>query len=205
KNTNQTFDVPTYGNSANGIEGPSKIQAISTNWFSTISPTKLNEAHFTYTRENRPRITINPSSVPDTAIGFATSFRFGQPFFLEPSVDEIFWHTDVRDNFSVVRGNHTIKFGGEWVHSVNTQVFRGFFNGRYIFGDVVGFLHYASPASMGAGFGPTPVECTNGTFNTAAGCPSNNGSPLLLYIQHGPTQTGETKDQSGFSSIVNNE
>src|SRR5712692_1303648 len=26
KNTNQTFDVPTYDNSANGIEGPSKIQ-----------------------------------------------------------------------------------------------------------------------------------------------------------------------------------
>ena len=25
KNVNQTFDVPTYGNSANGIEGPSKI------------------------------------------------------------------------------------------------------------------------------------------------------------------------------------
>src|SRR2546427_7543632 len=135
KNSNQTFDVPAYGTTANGIEGPSKIQAISTNWFSTISPTKLDEAHFTYTRENRPRITINPSSVPDTAIGFATSFRFGQPFFLEPSVDEIFWHTDARDNFSVVRGNHTIKFGGEWVHSVNTQVFRGFFNGRYIFGD----------------------------------------------------------------------
>src|SRR5712692_5946572 len=206
KNTNQTFDVPTYGTTANGIEGPSKIQAISTNWFSTISPTKLNEAHFTYTRENRPRITINPSSVPDTAIGFATSFRFGQPFFLEPSVDEIFWHTDVRDNFSVVRGNHTIKFGGEWVHSVNTQVFRGFFNGRYIFGDVVGFLHYASPA--GPGFGPGTIECSDGTTFTSskASCPGGTGgSPLLLYLQHGPTQPGETKDQSGASSITNNE
>ena len=208
KNTNQTFDVPTYGTTANGVEGPSKIQAISTNWFSTISPTKLDEAHFTYTRENRPRITINPSSVPDTAIGFATSFRFGQPFFLEPSVDEIFWHTDARDNFSVVRGNHTIKFGGEWVHSVNTQVFRGFFNGRYIFGDVVGFLHYASPASQGAGFGPGTIECSNGTTFTGskASCPGGTGgSPLLLYLQHGPTQPGETKDQSGASSIVNNE
>src|SRR5467141_888129 len=53
KNTNQTFNVPTYGTTANGIEGPSKIQAINTNWFSTISSTKLNEAHFTYSRENR--------------------------------------------------------------------------------------------------------------------------------------------------------
>src|SRR5262249_60394329 len=27
KNTNQTFDVATYGNSANGIQGPSNINA----------------------------------------------------------------------------------------------------------------------------------------------------------------------------------
>jgi len=208
KNTNQTFDVPTYGATANGIEGPSKIQAVSTNWTTTVSQTKLNEAHFTYSRENRPRLATSPSSVPDTAIAL---FRFGQPFFLEPAVDEVFWHTDLRDNFSVVHGNHTVKFGGDWVHSVNTQIFRGFFNGRYIFGDVAGFLHYAS--SAGTGFGPTTVECVNTltsatTFRSST-CNSGEtgGSPLLLYIQHGPTQppTLETKDQSGFSSILNNE
>src|SRR6266571_8600435 len=98
KNPNQTFDVPTYGTSANGIEGPSKIQDINGNWFSTLSNTMLNEAHFTYARENRPRNTINPSSVPDTAMGFGTTFRFGQPFFLEPTVDEVFWRTHIRDN-----------------------------------------------------------------------------------------------------------
>ena len=217
KNTNQTFDVPTYGTTANGIEGPSKIQAINTNWFSTISSTKLNEAHFTYSRENRPRSVVNPSSVPDTSIGSfgsSLSFRVGQPFFLEPKSDELFWHTDIRDNFSIVHGSHTIKLGGEWLHSVNTQVFRGFFNGRYIFGafggpaDVLGFLHYASPASLGPGFGPTTIECSDGTTftNSAGSCPGGTGnSPLFLYIQHGPTQAGETNDQSGFSSIANNE
>ena len=55
KNTNQTFDVATYGNSANGIEGPSKINNFNVNLFSTISPTTINEAHFSYTREVRPR------------------------------------------------------------------------------------------------------------------------------------------------------
>ncbi len=207
KNTNQTFDVPTYGTSANGIEGASKIQAINTNWFTTISNTMLNEAHFTYARENRPRATINSSSVPDTAIGALAplgSFRFGQPFFLQPTVDELFYRTDIRDNFSLIRGKHTFKFGGGWIHSRNTQVFRGFFNGRYIFSDVVGFLHYATPG--GTGFGPTTVECSDGTFsNPAAGCgaATNKGSPLLLFIQHGPTRAGETKDQSGASNIAN--
>jgi len=224
KNPNQTFDVPVYGTTANGIEGPSKIQAINTNWFTTVSATKLNEAHFTYSRENRPRLAVNPSSVPDTGIGFVPSFRFGQPFFLEPGVDEVFWHTDARDNFSIIRGAHTIKFGGEWLHSVNTQVFRGFFNGRYLFDSTVGFLHYASPSSLGTGFGPTTEECKSGAFTdqslltgpvdptthkrTATFCPDGSaatGGPLLFYLQHGPTSAGQTLDSSGASSIANNE
>src|SRR5712671_366398 len=162
KNTNQTFDVATYGNSANGIEGPSKINNFNVNLFTTISPTILNEGHFSYTRELRPRAAI-PSNVPaDTAMGFATSFRFGNPFFLSPTVDELIWRTDVKDNVSIVRGTHTIKVGGEWLHTLNDQVFRGFFEGRYIFDSVTGFLRYASPDAAG-GFGPTATECISGT------------------------------------------
>src|SRR4029077_8300509 len=208
KNPNQTFDVPTYGTTANGIEGPSKIQAINTNWFGAISPTKLNEAHFTYARENRPRLAIDPTSVPDTGIGFAPSFRFGQPFFLQPAVDEIFWRADVRDNFSITRGAHTIKFGGQWLHSLNSQIFRGFHDGRYIFGSVAGFLHYASPATLGPGFGPTTVACSDGTFSSVpvgCGTATSSGSPLLLYLQAGPTTVGQTLDQAGASTIANNE
>jgi carboxypeptidase family protein len=212
KNPNQTFDVPTYGTTANGVEGPSKIQAVSTNWVDTLSNNSLNEAHFTYARELRPRGAVNPSSVPDTAMGFSPSFRFGQPFFLEPTIDELFYRTDIRDNFSVARGKHTYKFGGEWIHSRNDQIFRGFFTGRYIFSSVTGFLHYASPASLGNGFGPTTVECDDANFNPAAyvgptqSCPagtSASGGPLFLYLQHGPTTAGETLDQSGKANFAN--
>ena len=35
KNSSQTFDVPTYGTSANGIEGPAKINSFNTDWTST--------------------------------------------------------------------------------------------------------------------------------------------------------------------------
>lgn len=211
KNPNQTFDVPTYGTTANGIEGPSHIQAVSGNWFSTLSNTMLNEAHFGYSRETRPREAIDESSVPDTAIGFSPNFRFGEPFFLEPNVDELIYRTDLHDNFSLVRGKHTYKFGGGWIHTRNSQIFRGFFTGRYIFDSVTGFLHYASPASMGAGFGPTTEECANSTgtlsyTDTSTGCPAgttSTGGPLLLYIQHGATSTNETLDQSGQSSIAN--
>src|SRR3989441_9984351 len=205
KNTNQTFDVATYGNSANGIEGPSKINNFNVNLFSSLTSNRVNEAHFSYTRELRPR-NATPSNVPaDTAMGFATTFRFGNPFFLNPTIDELLWRTDLRDNFSIIHGNHTMKLGGEWLHTLNDQVFRGFFEGRYIFDSVSGFLRYASPAAAG-GFGPTVAECFNNTtgaftgwitqgapFNQtcAAGSsifgPTNSGlgGPLLLYLQNG--------------------
>jgi outer membrane receptor for ferrienterochelin and colicin len=204
KNTNQTFDVSTYGNSANGIEGPSKINVIRANLFSTISPTKLNEAHFSYSRELRPRSAIESNVPADTAMGFVTTFRFGNPFFLAPTVDELLWRTQVKDNFSLITGNHTIKVGGEWLHTLNDQVFRGFFNGRFIFDSVTGFLRYASPAAPG-GFGPNTVGCSNGTFVTApATCPggATTGGPLLLYLQ-GAGLTGPATDAAGFSKITN--
>src|SRR3984893_9586725 len=162
KNTNQTFDVATYGNSANGIEGPSKINNINVNLFSTVSPTKLNEAHFSYTREPRPRSAITSNVPADTAVGFATTFRFGHPFFLGPTIDELLWRTHVKDNFSLISGKHTVKFGGEWLHTLNNQVFRGFFQGRYIFDSATGFLRYASAPAAG-GFGATTGECISAT------------------------------------------
>jgi outer membrane receptor for ferrienterochelin and colicin len=188
KNTNQTFDVATYGNSANGIEGPSKINNLNVNLISTLSANKVNEAHFSYSRELRPRNAINSKVPADTGIGFAPSFRFGNPFFLQPNVDELLWRTHVKDNFSIVSGEHTVKFGGEWIHTLNDQTFRGFFTGRYFFDSVTGFLRYASPAASG-GFGPNAFRCSNGSWVTLpAPCPAGTtlaGGPLLLYLQNG--------------------
>jgi len=206
-NTNQTFDVATYGSSANGIEGPSKINVFNLNLFSTVSANKLNEFHVTYSRENRPRSAI-PSSVPaDTAMGFATTFRFGNPFFLAPNVDELVKRVQVKNNFSIVSGAHTIKAGGEWQHTNNFQVFRGFFEGRYIFDSVAGFLRYAAPAAPG-GFGPSTIGCSNGGFVTApAGCPAGTtatGGPLLFYLQS-TSPDGIARDAAGASDISNEE
>ncbi|HJU56671.1 MAG TPA: TonB-dependent receptor, partial [Pyrinomonadaceae bacterium] len=225
KNTNQTFDVATYGNSANGIEGPSKINAFNANFFSALTPSKVNEFHFTYGREVRPRSAVESNVPADTAMGFATTFRFGAPFFLGPNVDETFWRTQIKDNISIVTGRHTVKFGGEWVHSRNSQIFRGFFQGRYIFDSVTGFLRYASPAALGNGFGPSAVGCANGSYTGAAAllpvaggasvCSygadampgtaddvATTGGPLLLYLQ-GAGPDGPATDAAGFSDIKN--
>jgi hypothetical protein len=205
---NETFDVSTFGNSANGIEGdPARINVLNANLFSTISPTKLNEFHFTYSREVRPRTAAGSGLTADTGIGFSPSFRFGDPFFLQPNVDETFWRAQLRDTFTVVKGEHTIKLGGEWIHSLNDQVFRGFFTGRYLFASATGFLRYASPAAPG-GFGPNTISCTDGSYVTApATCPPGSafsGGPLLLYLQDVGTGFANVPPP-GASVISNNE
>lgn len=205
---NETFDVPTYGNSANGTEGAGKIHAFNVNFFTTFSATKLNEFHATYLREDRPRSATQSNVPADTAMGFVTTFRFGAPFFLGPNVDELFERFQLRDNFSIVSGNHTVKMGGDGTFSDNAQVFRGFFQGRYIFDSVAGFLHYASPASLGPGFGPNIKGCSNGAYVAASGaCPAgatSTGGPLLLYLQ-GAGLNGPATDAAGASNIDNEE
>jgi carboxypeptidase family protein/TonB-dependent receptor-like protein len=215
-NPNQTFDVATYGTTANGTEGPSHVQTLNFNLVSTLSAKHLNEAHVTYGHETRPRSAINSTAVPDTGIGFFPSFRFGQPFFLGPGASETFYHLDFKDNFSLILGKHTIKMGGEFLYSHNVQVFDGFALGRYIFGSATGFLHYATAASAGNGFGPFTVSCADGSYQSAANlslaadqCPGGSansfGSPLFLYLQDAGTQAGETVQQAGYSNISNKE
>ena len=205
---NETFDVATYGSSANGIEGdPARINVANVNWFTTLSARMLNEAHFTYSRETRPRTAVESNLAADTGIGFAPSFRFGNPYFLQPAVDELIWRTQIKDNVSLVLGTHTVKMGGEWMHTLNDQVFRGFFTGRYLFDSVSGFLRYASPAAAG-GFGPSTVGCSNGSYVTApTPCPAGStatGGPLLFYLQ-GAGRSGPATDAAGASRIANEE
>jgi hypothetical protein len=206
-NRNQTFDVPTYGTTANGTEGPSKINMLNLNLFSVLTSNKLNELHITYSRENRPR-SATPSAIPaDTGIGFAPSFRFGNPFFLAPNVDELVKRFQVKDNVSLITGKHTFKAGAEWIRTNNTQVFRGFFEGRYLFDSVNGFLRYTSPAAPG-GFGPLTAGCSDGSYVTLpTGCPAGTtatGGPLLFYLQSS-SPDGIARDEAGASDINNDE
>jgi Carboxypeptidase regulatory-like domain/TonB-dependent Receptor Plug Domain len=209
---NETFDVATYGTSANGVEGdPARINVMNLNWFTTLSSRLLNEAHFTYSRESRPRTAVESSLPADTGIGFGPSFRFGNPFFLQPNVDELIWRTQLRNNVSLIVGPHTIKVGGEWMHTLNDQVFRGFFTGRYLFSSVPGFLRYASAPAAG-GFGPNTISCSTPAFVTTyvtapATCPAGftaDGGPLLFYLQ-GAGRSGPATDAAGASNITNNE
>ena len=98
--------------------------------------------------------------------------------------------------------------GAEYLFSHNTQVFDGFALGRYIFGSASGFLHYATPASTGNGYGPNTLSCSDGSYVSTTTCPTGTtsfGSPLFLYLQDAAVRAGETVQQAGYSNINNEE
>lgn len=177
---NGTFDVPTWGISANGRE-TSKSNSFIAQLVTSFSANLLNEFRFQYAKEERPRFYDGPD-LPDTTIGTfdgSISYRFGRPFFLPvPSNDTRFQFTD---NFTVIRGNHSIKFGVDINRVEVSQTFIGFARGRYIF---------AAPTIAGAiqGF----QDYINGV----------NANALALYLQFAPIGN-RSVEEAGTQAYTN--
>lgn len=175
---NGTFDVPTWGISANGREtdkSNSFIGQLVTNFSSNL----LNEFRFQWAKEERPRFYDGPD-LPDTTIGTfdgSISYRFGRPFFLPvPSNDTRYQFTD---NFTVIRGNHTVKFGFDFNRVNVSQTFIGFARGRYIF---------AAPTIAGA------ISGFQDYINNV------NANALALYLQFAPIGN-RTVQEAGTQSF----
>jgi hypothetical protein len=197
KQENGTFDVDSWGRSANSIENDDS-RAVTGTLISTFSNTLLNEFRFQFAMENRPRpyngpdITGQTRPLPDTAFDFARSYRFGEPFFIP--VDYYDTRVQFNENLTIIKGAHEVKLGFEYNHVNSSQIFRGFQNGRYIFGSTDGFLNYAH--------NPNYVECSNGSSSQTGTCPAGTSitGPLLLFLQ----QAGVgniTAEEAGTQSI----
>jgi len=197
---NGTFDVDSWGRSANAIED---------NWSKSLTGTLisnftdvLNELRFQLAREDRPRPYNGPDidgqdrPLPDTAFDFGRSYRFGMPFFIP--VDYYDTRLQLNDNVTFLTGTHEIKAGVEYNRVNATQVFRGFANGRYIFSSTDGFLDYARNRSY--------VECSDGSTNANGICPAGTTvtGPVLLFLQQAGVG-GLTAEEAGTQSIVQDE
>src|SRR5882762_4576944 len=210
---NGTFDVDTWGASANGLE-KDRSHAVNGSLVSFLSSRTSNEFRFQYSREDRPRpytgainhlgdttgvSSIFGAAVPfhDTDIDTASAFRIGMPFFL-PIRDDHDTRVQLLDNISVARGNHLFKFGGEWKRTATTQVFVGFANGRMAFNSVTGFINYVT---LGSGY----RECANGIPSTTGSCPGSTVvGPVNLYLQQAGVGS-TTVEQAGTQTITQNE
>ncbi|MGD9564221.1 MAG: carboxypeptidase regulatory-like domain-containing protein [Pyrinomonadaceae bacterium] len=153
---NGTFDVPTWGSSANGRE-TDKSNSFIGQLVSNFSANLLNELRFQWAKEERPRFYDGPD-LPDTTIGTfdgTISYRFGRPFFLPVPSDDV--RVQMTDNFTVISGNHALKFGVDLNRTRVSQTFIGFARSRYIFAGptidlaIQGFTDYidnVSPAGL---------------------------------------------------------
>jgi hypothetical protein len=177
---NGTFDVDTWGRSANANEKDDSYSGTGSA-ISTISADVLNELRVQYAKENRPRpyegpiIASTGRPLPDTAFDFAKGYRFGMPFFIPVTYyDERY---QLNENLSLLRGDHSLKAGVEYNDVVSAQTFLGFANGRYIFSSTDGFLNFAR--------NPNYVECSDGSSSQTGSCPAGTTitGPVLLYLQ----------------------
>jgi Carboxypeptidase regulatory-like domain/TonB-dependent Receptor Plug Domain len=196
---NGTFDVDSWGRSANAIENDHSNAGTGT-IISNLSSTMLNEVRFQYAREDRPRPysgpIVNGRPLPDTAFDFARAFRFGEPFFIPVKYyDERY---QLNENLSLLRGDHTWKGGIEYNQVSSNQTFLGFANGRYIFSSTNGFLNYTK--------NPNYVECSDGSSSQVGTCPAGASitGPVLLFLQQAGAN-GHTVEDAGTQKIPQKE
>ena len=180
---NGTFDVDSWGRSANAVE-QDHSHAGRGSLISTLRSNLLNEFRFQYAREDRPRPYNGPiitdrngvqRPLPDTAFDFGRAYRFGMPFFIP--VEYYDTRIQLNDNVSYLWGAHAIKFGAEYNRVESVQTFIGFANGRWIFDSTAGFLE----------------DLTNGTNNH-----------VLLYLQQAGVG-GLSVEEAGTQEIPQTE
>ena len=153
--SDQVFPLGSLGGYGSGSRlqnftqiSPTRVQVVSINWLTTISPNELNEVRFGYSRF---RTSFNSSDATP-----------GNPYYIDPStlgldmgtghvgLPEIDFNGDLEnlgataysvprgrlsetfqilDNFTYIHGRHTWKFGGEYhrydVQSYNDNLERG--------------------------------------------------------------------------------
>ncbi|MYK12334.1 MAG: TonB-dependent receptor [Acidobacteriia bacterium] len=208
---NGTFDVDSWGASANGIEGDLS-HAVNGSLRSLLTNAMSNEFRVQVAREDRPRWYEGPlvpgarlpgppqfaelggRPFPDIAMDFADGFRIGLPFFLpiKPAFDT---RLQVVDNVSFATGSHLIKAGAEYNRTSVEQQFVGFANSRYVFDSVPGFVGFVT-------HGDSYVTCTDGSASAIGACPPGSAvsGPVLLYLQSA-TVSGVPAERLGHQSF----
>jgi len=147
-------------------ESPTRVQVISTSLLTAFSPSKLNELRFGYSRFRTNFRSIDDTFNPSVSLGL--NFGTGKPGLPEfdfngaienlgasgfslprGRISETF---QTLDNFTWIRGRHTLKFGGEYhrydVQGFNDNLERGILDvntttitGDPVIDNLIGFYH----------------------------------------------------------------
>jgi hypothetical protein len=105
-------------------------------WYRQFSPTIQNEARVQWDYDSFKVIPNEPGQVGLQIPGFINNL--GTNIFI-PNIT-ILRRYEFADNFSVIRGQHTLKFGAYELLRGNHTESHTFFPGRFVFGSLPGFL-----------------------------------------------------------------
>ncbi len=145
---NQVFALYTYTHdleegpdvqSLTGFSRGSSIKAyystMQGSWFHQFSPITLNEARAQWNYTSFNVIPNTPGQIGLDIPGFA---NLGTNIFL-PNLS-ILRRFELADNFTMIRGHHTMKMGGSELIRGNHTESHTFFPGRFVFGNLTGSL-----------------------------------------------------------------
>lgn len=155
---------------------------------SNFTPNVINEARFQYSRDLEQQIGQLPApGEPTTANGFSPQvgisgggITFGKPNFLDRTAYPDERRTQIANTTTVIRGRHTIKFGGDfnYVSDLLDNLFQN--AGAYSYNNLVDFLTdrsvvrgcrtstgtpVACYANFNQGFGPTAFKFSTRDYN----------------------------------------
>ena len=198
--SNQAFPLGSLGGFGSGSRistfeqlSPTRVQVVSASWLSTFSPEKVNEVRFGYSRfrtsfNSADATPGNPNYIDPSALGLdmgtnhvgLPEFDFGGVFEnLGASAFSIprgrtSQSYQILDNFTWVRGRHTIKFGGEFrrasILNFNDNLERGLLDVTNLNVDPNFIVDSLASFYLGSFFTSTDTGRTNrDTFNNNLG------------------------------------
>jgi len=128
---------------------PTRVQLASGSWLSTLSPNRINEVRFGYSRYRTSFAGLDGNSNPGNFAPATAPFDLGTGKLGLPEIDfngvfenlgasgfsiprgRVSQSFQILDNFTLLKGRHTIKFGGEYrravISSYNDNLERGIF------------------------------------------------------------------------------
>ena len=134
---------------------------IAGSWYHVFSPETQNEVHLQWDYNSFNVIPNEPGEVGLQIPGFANNL--GTNIFL-PNLT-ITRRYQFTDNMSLVRGKHTMKFGGTEVLRGNHSESHTFFPGRFVFGSLPGEILSPCFAPSASSSSPNPCGLLTGGAN----------------------------------------
>jgi len=198
--SNQAFPLGSLGGFGSGSRistfeqlSPTRVQVVSASWLSTFSPEKVNEVRFGYSRfrtsfNSADATPGNPNYIDPSALGLDMGTNhvglpeidfngaienLGATAFSVPR-GRVSQTYQILDNFTLIRGRHTMKFGGEYhrydVQSFNDNLERGLLDVTNLNIDPNFIVDSLASFYLGSFFTSTDTGRTNrDTFNNNLG------------------------------------